>query len=48
VIWLGTALFVELCPPEIVKEHRDALTSVIEGEWRDIEKDEVTLLDNGS
>lgn len=48
VIWLGTALFVELCPPEIVKEHRDALTSVIEGEWRDIEEDEVTLLDNGS
>jgi hypothetical protein len=48
VIWLGTALFVELCPPEIVKEHRDALTSVIEGEWRDIEEDEGTLLDNGS
>jgi len=48
VIWLGTALFVELCPPEIVKEHRDALTSVIEGEWRDIEEDEKTLLDNGS
>ena len=48
VIWLGTALFVELCPPEIVKEHRDSLTSVIEGEWRDIEEDEGTLLDNGS
>jgi hypothetical protein len=48
VIWLGTALFVELCPPEIVKEHRDNLTSVIEGEWRDIEEDEGTLLDNGS
>lgn len=48
VIWLGTALFVELCPPEIVKEHRDTLTSVIEGEWRDIEEDKKTLLDNGS
>ena len=48
VIWLGTALFVELCPPEIVKEHRDTLASVIEGEWRDMEEDEVTLLDNGS
>ena len=48
VIWLGTALFVELCPPEIVREHRDALTSVIEGEWRDIEEDKGTLLDNGS
>lgn len=40
VIWLGSALFIELCPQEIVKEHRDALTSVIEGEWREIEEDE--------
>jgi uncharacterized membrane protein YkvA (DUF1232 family) len=40
VIWLGTALFVELCPAEIVKEHRDALTSVVEGEWREIEEGE--------
>lgn len=37
VIWLGTALFVELCPQEIVREHRDSLTSVIDGEWREIE-----------
>ncbi len=40
VLWLGTALFVELCPPEIVREHRDSLTSVIEGEWREITEDE--------
>lgn len=40
VIWLGSALFIELCPQEIVKEHRDALTSVIEGEWREVEDDE--------
>ena len=25
VVWLGTYLFVELCPPEIVQEHMDAL-----------------------
>lgn len=25
VVWLGTYLFVELCPPEIVQEHLDAL-----------------------
>ena len=37
VIWLGSALFIELCPQEIVKEHRDALTSVVEGEWREVE-----------
>lgn len=40
VIWLGSALFIELCPQEIVKEHRDALTSVVDGEWREIEEDE--------
>ena len=35
VLWLGTNLFVELCPPEIVSEHRAALQQVIPGEWRD-------------
>ena len=25
VIWLGATLFVELCPPEVVEEHRRAL-----------------------
>ena len=27
VIWLGTYLFIELCPPEVVAEHRTALES---------------------
>jgi uncharacterized membrane protein YkvA (DUF1232 family) len=40
VIWLGSALFIELCPQELVKEHRDVLTSVVEGEWREVEEDE--------
>ena len=35
VIWLGAYLFVELCPPEVVKEHMDALTQTVVGEWRD-------------
>lgn len=39
LIWLGTAAFVELCPPEVVKEHRDILNRTIPGEWRD-KKDE--------
>ena len=25
VIWLATYLFVELCPPDVVQEHLDAL-----------------------
>ncbi len=40
VIGLGTYMFVELCPPEIVQEHKDALQRVVEGQWRDIEADE--------
>ena len=39
LIWLGTTLFVELCPEAVVKEHREALASVVEGEWREIEDD---------
>ncbi len=39
VLWLGTYLFVELCQPEIVREHMHALTSVIDGEWREIPPD---------
>ena len=39
LIWLGTTLFVELCPEDVVKEHREALTSVVEGEWREVEDD---------
>jgi hypothetical protein len=38
IIWLGAYLFVELCPDEIVQEHMDALTKVIEGEWHEIEE----------
>ena len=44
VVWLGTTLFIELCPPEIVQEHRNALEGytpgdsgeIIDAETRDI------------
>ena len=35
IVWLGSYLFVELCPPEVVQEHMDDLTRVVPGEWRD-------------
>jgi predicted SnoaL-like aldol condensation-catalyzing enzyme len=35
IIWLGTYLFVELCPPEVVKEHKDALNRTATGEIPD-------------
>ncbi len=37
VIGIGIYLFIELCPPEIVDEHRMALRNVVPGEWRDAE-----------
>ncbi|KAA3642972.1 MAG: hypothetical protein DWQ07_20835 [Chloroflexi bacterium] len=35
VMWLGMNLFIELCPPEIVAEHRAALTNIVESTLRD-------------
>ena len=40
VIWLGTYAFVELCPPDVVKEHIDLLTGVVENEWQEPTDDE--------
>lgn len=31
IIWLGAYLFVDLCPPEVVQEHMQALKSGIPG-----------------
>jgi len=43
VIWLGTFLFVELCPPHIVQEHMDLInkTSSSEYENKDISSSEI-------
>ena len=38
VIWLGSVLFVELCPADVVQEHRDALRSVVDGEFREVKE----------
>jgi uncharacterized membrane protein YkvA (DUF1232 family) len=35
VIWLGTSLFLALCPDDIVQEHTTALKNVVTGTWRD-------------
>ena len=47
IVWLGSYLFIELCPPEVVNEHIEQLTSnmdIIEGhdEVVDAESVEVT------
>lgn len=43
VIWLASVLFVELCPPEVVQEHTDALRSVVDAEWREADDDSPKL-----
>jgi hypothetical protein len=40
VIWLGGYLFVELCPSHIVQEHLDDLTSVIDGQFRELDEND--------
>jgi hypothetical protein len=35
IIWAGTTLFVEMCPPHVVEEHMKALQQVVSGQWRD-------------
>lgn len=36
VVGLAAYIFVELCPPEVVKEHMDRLTSVVDGSFREV------------
>ncbi len=33
VMWLGTSLFVELCPPHVVQEHLDKLRQTPQVNW---------------
>jgi hypothetical protein len=35
VMWLASYLFIELCPPEIVAEHRTAIEQIIPANWVD-------------
>ncbi len=40
VIWLGTTMFVSLCPDDIVQEHNNALQKVVTSTWRDAPEQE--------
>jgi hypothetical protein len=33
LMWLGTYLFVELCPPSVVQEHLNQLQGLVPGQW---------------
>ena len=35
IVWLGSNLFIELCPPDVVREHREALSSNVDDDSMD-------------
>jgi hypothetical protein len=39
VIWISTYLFVEMCPPQVVKEHQDAIEGTMNANSRDVGTD---------
>lgn len=41
VLWLGTYLFVELCPPEVVSEHMRKLEGTLSGSAAKVQDDVV-------
>jgi len=43
IIGLGTYMFIELCPQEVVKEHMDALNQVMSGTWKEPEETEEVI-----
>lgn len=42
ILWIGSTLFVELCPPTVVKEHQTELESTPEDDSSDIVDVEAT------
>jgi uncharacterized membrane protein YkvA (DUF1232 family) len=42
VLWLGTTLFVTLCPDDVVQEHSKALQNVVAATWRDVSNPDET------
>jgi len=45
VLWLGSSLFVELCPPHIVEEHRAEISRITPGNWHDPLDEEGEVID---
>lgn len=45
VMWLGTYLFVELCPPQVVEEHEVALRQALPGDVKNPNQPEGDVID---
>lgn len=48
ILWLGSYLFVELCPPDVVQEHAAALGAKTGDAEEDVVEGEATEMDEGS
>jgi uncharacterized membrane protein YkvA (DUF1232 family) len=47
ILWMGSSLFIELCPPEVVQEHLQAISSNLEDTSDDIvDADATDINDN--
>lgn len=45
ILWIGSTLFVELCPPAVVQEHISELTSNLDDDTSDVVDAESTDVD---
>ena len=43
ILGIGTYLFIELCPPYIVEEHREALKHIVDAQLHDIDDDQIPI-----
>ena len=46
IVGVGTYLFIELCPPHIVEEHREALRNVVDSKLSDIDNDRIPIYED--
>ena len=43
IIGIGTYLFIELCPPHIVEEHRRALKNVVDSDLHEVDQNHIPI-----
>lgn len=48
ILWIGTTLFVELCPPDVVKEHTAELSSNLDDDSGEVVDAEATDVNDKS
>lgn len=48
VLWIGSTLFVELCPDEVVREHMQTLGGIVDGSADDIVDADATDINDNS